>query len=481
MAGGMDTMLLAILPEIGLAILAGVVLTLDLVWRDRRCKNLGWITAGGMLIIAVVGALFSRPGPAPLLIFGGMLRLDQVGFVFRMLFLTGAGVTALLAMENESLCLHGEFYVMLITSTLGMVLMASATDLILLYLAIETTTIPLFVMVGFLTSDERSVEAGIKYFLFAAMTSAVMLYGFSLLYGFTGETNLYALAGALSAGKVSSIAVLGTLLLVLVGFGFKVSSAPFHFWAPDVYQGAPSPVTGFLSTASKAAGFAVLLRVFTVVFPSLLPIWSLLIAILAVLSMVIGNFLALSQKNLKRLLAYSSIAQAGYILVGVAAGTPLGASGAIYYLMAYLFTNIAAFGIIMIIERNTGSSDLTAFAGLNRRSPALALLLLASMLSLAGVPPFAGFIAKVLVFASAVQAGMVWLAVVGVLNSLVALYYYLVVLKWAYLYPSNQEGEPIFTVFNWRLALVICAIGIVALGFVIAPLFNWASVAAAMF
>ncbi len=474
-------MLLAIFPEIGLIILAVVVLSLDLIWRDRRCRNLGWITAGGMLLIGGLSLLFSRPGPEPLLIFGGMLRLDQIGFVFRMLFLAGAGITSLLAMENEGLCLHGEFYVMLIVSTLGMVLMASATDLILLYLAIETTTIPLFVMVGFLTRDEKSVEAGIKYFLFAAMTSAVMLYGFSLLYGFTGETNLYALANGLVAGNVSTIAVLGSLLLVLVGFGFKISSAPFHFWAPDVYQGAPTPVSGFLSTASKAAGFAVLLRVFTVVFPGLIGAWSLLIAILAVLSMVIGNFLALSQKNVKRLLAYSSVAQAGYILIGVAAGNSLGISGAIYYLMAYLFTNIAAFGIVMVVERNNGSSDLTAFAGLNRRSPALALLMLVAMLSLGGIPPFAGFVGKILVFMAAVQSGMVWLAVLGVLNSLVALYYYLVVLKWVYLYPSDQEDKPVLTAFTWRLALVICGVGIVALGFVIAPLFNWATLAAALF
>ncbi len=474
-------MLLAILPEIGLVVLAAVVLSLDLIWHDQRCRNLGWFTAGGMLLIGAASVLFARPGPEPLLVFGGMLRFDQVGFVFRILFLAGAGMTALLAMDNESLCLHGEFYVMLITSTLGMVLMASATDLILLYLAIETTTIPLFVMVGFQTGNEKSVEAGIKYFLFAAMTSAVMLYGFSLLYGFSGETNLYALAQGLAVGHVSTIAVLGALLLVLVGFAFKISSAPFHFWAPDVYQGAPTPVSGFLSTASKAAGFAVLLRVFTVVFPNLVGAWSLLIAILAVLSMVIGNILALSQKNVKRLLAYSSIAQAGYVLVGVAAGTPLGASGAIYYLMAYLFTNVAAFGLVMIVERNNGSSDLTAFAGLNRRSPALALLMLAAMLSLGGIPPFAGFVAKVLVFAAAVQAGLVWLAVVGVINSLIALYYYLIVLKWVYLYPSEQDNEPVLTSFPWRLALMVSALGIVVLGFVIAPLFNWASLAAALF
>lgn len=480
MAGGIDTMLLAILPVIGLTTLAVIVLVFDLARRSRPLRGLGRLTAGGILVVALASLLFARPGAEPQLLWGGMLRLDLFGYIFQLLVLAGAGITALLAEENEGLSDHAEFFVMLLISSAGMILMTSAADLILLYLAIETTTIPLFVMVGFFKHDEKSVEAGIKYLLFGAMTSAIMVYGFSLLYGFTGETNLYALAGQLTAGAAPLAAALGALLLALVGFGFKVSSAPFHFWAPDVYQGAPTPVAGFLSTASKAAGFAVLLRFLLVAFPDLAGAWSLLLAVLATASMVVGNFLALAQKNLKRMLAYSSIAQAGYVLIGVAAGSTLGTSGAIYYLVAYLFTNLAAFGVVMIVERSGGSSELDAFAGLNRRSPALALLLLASVLSLGGIPPFAGFVGKVAVFAAAVQAGLVWLAVIGVLNSLVALYYYLVVLKYAYLYPAEREHEPLSATFSWKIALSVCAAGIVLLGFVIAPLFDWSLLAAAL-
>ena len=245
---------------------------------------------------------------------GGMLRFDSAGFVFRMLFLTGAALTALYAAVTDSVRLRGEFYALLLVSTLGMSLMASAADLIMLFLAIETTSIPLYALAGFILSDKKSVEAGIKYLLFGAMSSAILLYGFSLLYGFTGTTQLYNLSAALQAGGIPTALITAVIALVLVGFGFKVSAVPFHFWAPDVYQGAPTPVAGFLSTASKAAGFVALMRVVTVAFPEQTALWSIMIAVLATASMLVGNYLALVQKTLKRLLAYSSIAQAGYML-----------------------------------------------------------------------------------------------------------------------------------------------------------------------
>jgi NADH-quinone oxidoreductase subunit N len=255
----MGAMVMAILPELGLLLLAGVVLALDLAWRASR-RWLGWVTAGGALLVLLLSVLFSRPEAAtqaePL--FGGMLRLDATSFVFRLIFVCGAGLTALFAMHHEIIGNRGEFYALMLIGTLGMSLMAAAGDLILLFLAIETTSLPLYILAGFLTRDEKSVEAGIKYMLYGAVTSAVMLYGFSLLYGFTGTTNLYEIAGQLlpRAGAPLFGPVLA-LLLALVGFGFKISAAPFHFWAPDVYEGAPTPVTGFLSTASKAAGFVV--------------------------------------------------------------------------------------------------------------------------------------------------------------------------------------------------------------------------------
>ena len=475
-------MLLSLLPEIGLVVLAVLVLSLDIGTRRSNSGRslLGWVTAGGLLLIGVLAVIFARPGDAPQSYWGDMLRLDNAGFLFRMLFLTGAALTVLFAMESDAVRERGEFYILLLVSTLGMCLMASATDLILLYLAIETTSIPLYVLAGFVTADQKSVESGIKYLLFGAMTSAIMLFGFSFLYGFTGTTNIAAIATALnpSSTTIPLVAVVAVLMLVLVGFGFKISAVPFHFWAPDVYEGAPTPVAGFLSTASKAAGFAVLLRVMFVAFPGYSTLWTIMAAVLATASMFVGNLLALAQKNLKRLLAYSSIAQAGYILIGVAAGTSFGASAAVYYLMSYLVTNLAAFGIVTVVGRVVGSDEISAYAGLSRRSPGLALALLVALLSLGGIPPFAGFFGKLLVFGAALQEGLLWLALVGILNSIIGLYYYLTVLKVVYLYRSEDEAKPLPGVPGWKAALILCLVGIITLGVVIAPFYSLATGAA---
>jgi len=487
-------MLLALLPEIGLIILAVVVLSLDIATRNRPGRGLlGWSTAAGLLLIGVLAVLFARPGATPQSYWGDMLRLDDVGFLFRMLFLAGAFLTVLFAMESDSIRERGEFYVLLLVSTLGMCLMASSTDLILLYLAIETTSIPLYVLAGFVTADQKSVESGIKYLLFGAMTSAVMLFGFTFLYGFTGTTNISNIATTLTTAGLPLEAVLAIVVLVLVGFGFKISAVPFHFWAPDVYEGSPTPVAGFLSTASKAAGFAVLLRVMVVAFPAYSTAWAYLIAALATASMFIGNLLALAQKNIKRLLAYSSIAQAGYMLIGVATisfnanGSGLSPEGAfaagatIYYLMAYLVTNLAAFGIVTVVGKVVGSDEISAYAGLSRRSPGLALALLVGFLSLAGIPPFAGFFGKLLVFGAAIQEGWIWLALVGILNAIIGLYYYLTVLKVVYLYRSEDEAKPLTSVSGWKVALILCLVGVVTLGVVIAPFYNLSTAAAATF
>ncbi|GAP15275.1 NADH dehydrogenase subunit N [Longilinea arvoryzae] len=465
------SMFLAILPEMGLILLAALTLVLDLIWRDRRCRFLGWITAGGLAVVAGLSVAFARPGPEPLLIFGGMLRLDDTGFVFRMIFLFGATLTSLFAVDNEGLCRKGEFYTLMLVSTLGMSLMATAADLILLFLAIETTSIPLYVLAGFILRDEKSVEAGIKYLLFGAMTSAITLYGFSLLYGFSGTTQIFEMGQIFSSGQISPVLIGMSILLVIVGFAFKISAVPFHFWAPDVYQGAPTPVAGFLSTASKAAGFAVLMRVLLAVFPGQTNAWTLLVAIMATASMFVGNFLALAQKNIKRLLAYSSIAQAGYILIGVASGSKFGITGSIYYLLGYLFTNLVAFGVVSVVEDAVESSEISAFSGLSRRNPLLALVMLAALLSLGGIPPFAGFFGKLLVFGSAIETGQVWLAIVGIINSIVALYYYLTVLRVIY---QGEGGAPYWVSPSWNAALVIGLIGILVLGVVFSPFFNWA-------
>jgi NADH-quinone oxidoreductase subunit N len=306
-----------------------------------------------------------------------------------------------------------------------------------------------------------------------------MLYGFSLLYGYAGTTNIYAIAAGVQAGQLPPATLYGSLLLVLVGFGFKISVVPFHFWAPDVYEGSPTPIAGFLSTASKAAGFAVLLRFLLAVYPSLTPQWSMFIAILAVITMTVGNLLALAQKNMKRLLAYSSIAHAGYILIGFVAVTELGMTSVIFYLIAYLFTNLAAFGVVAAVGRIIGSDEIAAYAGLSRRSPGLAIILLISFLSLAGMPPFAGFVVKFGVFAAAMQAGLVWLAVIGVLNSIIGLYYYLTVLKVVYLFRSEEEEKPLPLTRSLTLALGILTVAVIVMGVIFGPWFAISSRAAA--
>lgn len=475
----------SILPELLILILAIALLVVEPFWREERRRNLGWITAGGLVIVLICSVVFGLPGAAAST-FGGTIRFDLLGFFFKLLFIAGAAATALLLMDHDRTGRRGEAYILLLASTIGMCLMASASDLVMLYLAIETTSIPLYVLAGFMLTDDRSTEAGFKYLLYGAMTSAVMLYGFSLLYGFAGTTDLYGLWAGMTSSGVPAAAMLGVALMLIVGLGFKVSIVPLHFWAPDVYEGAPTPVSGFLSTASKAAGFAVLARVFLIAFPlgaiGSSVNWTMLVAILAAVTMTLGNLMALPQKNLKRLLAYSSIGHAGYVLIGVAAATRLGISSMAFYMLAYLVTNLAAFGIVMAVGRVTKSDEYDSYRGLSRRSPGLALAMLVAFLSLAGMPPFGGFIAKVLVFASGVQANLVWLVVIGILNSVVGVFYYLNIMKYVYLYrlEGNDEAQhPIAISRPYVLALAVLTAGIILVGTVFAPWFTFAGQAAA--
>lgn len=471
-------MLLAILPEIALLVVITVVFIFDLVLSEKQRDNLAGITAVGIAVTFVLTLIYARPGAAAEQVWGGMLRHDWLAFVFKLLFLASGFITTLLTIGWESVWRKGEFYVLLLTSLLGMTLMAASADLIMLFLAIETTSIPLYIMAGFMTNDDKSTESGFKYLLFGAMTTAVMLYGFSLLYGLAGTSNIYAMAEAIAAGAIPGPVLVGSLLLILLGFGFKVALVPLHFWAPDVYEGAPTPVTAFLSTASKAAGFAVLVRFMIAAFPSILTDWQMIIAIAAALSMTVGNIVALTQTNIKRLLAYSSIAHAGYALLGVAAASELGVLSVVYYFLVYAVTNLAAFAVVIIVYHTTGSDEIADYAGLSRRSPMLALALLLAFLSLAGVPPLGGFIAKVLAFAAAVEAGLIWLAVLGVLNSIVGLYYYLIVLKVVYLFPPKDE-KAIPTRRPHGVALVTSVLLILILGIVLAPWYDWAAASAA--
>ncbi len=473
-------MLTSLIPETGLLILAALLLVLVLLKNERFYKHLDWITAAGFALIAVLAFVFGRPTEEPRLLRGEMIRVDRAGYLLSLMVLVGGALTSVFSGTDVTVRKKPEFFLLLTLSSIGLVLMGTSANLIMLYLAIETDAIPLYALAGIKYREEWSVESGIKYFLFGGFSSAIMLYGFSLLYGFAGTTKIYGLLEVLQANNTPLAAMVLAALMVLAGFTFKISSVPFHFWAPDVYQGSPTPVAGFLSTVSKAASFIALIRVLiNVLGVDSGNIWMIVVAVISVASMFIGNLLAIPQKNLKRMIAYSSIAQAGYILIGVASGTEFGFTGAIYYLVAYLVTNLAVFAIINWIEFETGSTEISAFAGLNRREPGLAFLLMIALLSLGGIPPFAGFFAKVLVFGSAMQSGMVWLAILGIINSVIALYYYLRVMKVMYVDQPVGSLKVDKLPAIWAAALAVCIIGVVLLGVVFAPFYNFISLAAA--
>ncbi len=471
--------ILPILPEVLLLVLAILLLILDpFLKKDAHRRSfLGMFTAAGLLVTLTLSLLFARPAD-PNLVFGGMLRFDWLGFLFKMFFVFAAAVTALFFMDTDKLNQRAEAYLLLLAAAIGMCLMASSADLVMLYLAIETTSIPLYLLAGFLTGDDKSTESGFKYLLFGALTSAVLLYGFSLIYGFAGTTSIYDLGIHFSNFDLLAV---GITFLVLAGLAFKVSLFPFHFWAPDVYEGAPTPVAGFLSTASKAAGFAVILRLLTAVFPVISTDWSMILAVLATLTMTVGNLIALAQKNVKRLLAYSSIAHAGYAMIGIVAFSQFGIASAVFYLIAYILTNLLAFGIVGVVGHVTGSDDVSAYNGLGRRNATLSLAALVAFLSLAGMPPFGGFVAKFFVFAAAVQSGWIWLAVVGVVNSIVGLYYYLNILKYIYLYRIENQDEdqhPVPVSRPVAIGLVVLVIGVILIGTLFGPWFGFANHAA---
>ena len=475
-----SVMFASILPEILILVLAVILLSVEPFWKEDQRRNAGWLTAGGLFVVIIVSLLFGQPGE-PTAVLGGMIRFDWLGFFFKLLFMFAAAVTALLLMDHEKAGQRGEAYLLLLASLLGMNLMAVSADLVMLYLSIETASIPLYILAGFLLADDHSTEAGFKYLLFGTLASTIMLYGFSLIFGFAGTTNLYQLSEMLAAGKISASLAFSIFALVLVGIGFKIAIVPFQFWAPDVYQGSPTPVAGFLSTASKAAGFAVIVRFFFVAFPDFAPSWTVILAALSAITMTVGNLLAISQTNVKRLLAYSSIAHAGYALIGVVAFSQLGAASVVFYLAAYIVTNLLAFGVVMAFSRVTGLEELKDYAGMSRRNPWLALMMLAAFLSLAGMPPFGGFVAKIFVFAAGVQAGYTWLVVVGILNSIIGVFYYLNAMKYVYLYRMQNEDEenhPVPLTRPYAIALVVLVLGVILVGTVFAPWFSWSNAAA---
>jgi NADH-quinone oxidoreductase subunit N len=435
-----------------------------------------------LTLLGLVAALF-----ATLLLWGGrgrgfrdMIVLDNYALFFHLVIGYAAALIVLLSMDY--LRLHGvesgEVYALVLFSTAGMLLLASAGDLIVVFLAIELMSLSLYVLAGLFKRRREAGEASMKYFLLGVFASAFLLYGIALLYGAAGSTNLDRVAAAV-AGRPGDPLLVAGLGLVMVGLGFKVASVPFHMWAPDVYEGAPTSITALIATGSKAAVFAALLRLGTAALRQQ-PDWTPLLWAGAVLTMTVGNVVAIAQSSLKRMLAYSSVAHVGYLLVGVVAGGPAGGAAVLYYLLAYTFTTVGTFGVLTLCERaGEEAVDVRDYAGLGRRHPVLALALSLFLLSLVGIPPLAGFVGKFYLFGAAVRAGYLWLAVIGVLNSALAAYYYLRVIVYMYMREPEAAAAGLRPSFAGGLALAIALAGIVLLGVVPAPFVDLAQAAVA--
>ena len=462
------TGLYSILPEILVVATALLVLFLDLALPEENKRVLCWVSLAGIALSLF--AVFAM-GPGKISGFSGAVVHDGLGAFFEIVILSACALTLLMATGySEWEGTHkGEFYSLLLLSTSGMMFMAKGTDLMTIFLGLETLSIPIYVLVGFHRHRMSSIEGALKYFLLGAFASGFLLYGIALMYAATGTTKLPVLASMLvDARLAASPLLLAGVGLLLVGFAFKVSLVPFHMWTPDAYEGAPTVITAFMSAAVKAAAFAALIRVAMLTFGSLQPVmWKILWA-LAVLTMTVGNLSALLQDNVKRMLAYSSIAHAGYILVGLVSGDVLGSQASLFYLLVYAFMNIGAFGVVMLIARKEDEGyDIKHLAGIGFKYPALAGLLTLFLVSLGGIPPTAGFVGKFYLFSAAVKNGYIWLAVIGVLNSAASIYYYLRLVVYMYMIPA--EGEvPVprppriaFSLALFASAAVVLVLGIV--------------------
>lgn len=431
--------LIAILPEIILAILACALFVIDPFVPREKKEQLGFFAVGalilsGVSIIPLWGQNIST--------FSGMITLDPYALFFKILFLLIGILVILMSIryvQIERINL-GEYYGLILFATMGMMFMPSATDLLSFYLSLELMSMAFYVLIAFMRKDQKSIESAVKYFLTGVFSSGVILYGIAFLYGATGTTNLAEIAAFIKAnGVASNTSLMMSFVLFITGFGFKIASVPFHMWAPDVYEGAPTPITAYLSAGSKAAAFSVMMRVLISAFDLSSGHWWQILWVIAVLTMTLGNVVALVQTNVKRLLAYSSIAHSGYLLIGLIAASQVGYAAMLVYLVSYVFMTLGAFTLIILLcAQNVKGDQIVDFKGLAKTNPVVALTFILFALSLIGIPPTAGFVGKFYLFNAAIQGGFYWLAIIGILNSAVSLYYYFRIVQVMYMDDPNR-------------------------------------------
>ena len=430
-----------ILPELVITSGALLVLIVDVLLPKDRRGALAWVTllALGATLASLVPFTSTHVEVAH-----GLLAVDRFALFFKIVFLVAAAITVLMSVRYLEIegASPGEYYFLILCATLGMMIMAGGIDLITIFIGLETMAVSFYILAGFIKPSQRSNEAAVKYFLLGAFSLGILLYGMSLMYGLSGTTNLRVMATAFVGQEMDPRLVLAVILMV-AGVGFKIAAVPFHMWAPDVYEGAPTPITAFLSVGSTAASFAMLIRIFLEGLPAMSADWRLLFEVLSIVTMTVCNFAAVTQTNVKRMLAYSSIAHAGYVLMGIVAGTPRGITATLVYVMVYAFMQLGAFAVIVILRRRDVVGDeLKDFSGLHFRNPFAAFAMLIFMLSLGGIPPTAGFMGKFWLFGAAIDAHYYWLALIGVLNSAVSLYYYVRIVVFMYVKNETIGSTP---------------------------------------
>jgi NADH-quinone oxidoreductase subunit N len=468
--------LLLLLPEMLLTFWICLVLIVDFSFRRLPKEQLAYLTIGGLAITLGCLAWFDVTGITGTL-FANMFVVDRMALFFKILIVVATMLVIMASIEyvHRFRFFRGEYYFLVAMSALGMMFMASANDLLSVFVTLEFSTFGFYVLVAYLREDAASNEAGLKFFILGVFAAGLLAYGISLVYGETGKLVFSDMASAQATPGL----IIG-YLLIFAALGFKIGAVPFHSWIPDTYHGSPTPVTAFLSIAPKGAAFAILLRMFYVALANFKPTWVLMLVAASILSMTYGNIVAIAQKNIKRLLAYSGIAQIGNVLIGLAAGTKMGSDAILFYLLTYLFANLGAFAIVIAVSQAIGSDEIEDYSGLGRRSPFLAFAMLLFLLSLAGVPPLAGFIGKLYIFIAAIKEGLYTLITVGLINIVISLYYYLIVVKKMYI-TEPHDPSPVSISGPMKVVVYVGLAGTLAIGVYPQPVIDWVVAAMLMF